>query len=385
MKLILLIPHISDGGAEKILSDLSFNLDLGEQLLVVFQEKPGYPFHGRLISMNLPIERQSVVARAFGFVRRIHRFHRIVQQEQPDCVVSFMGEANFINAVVSRRPILTVHNHLSSVSGERSRFESKIFDLLLRALYRRAKIIAVSEAVKDDLVKHFRIPNERVAVINTAIDAEAIRRKAAERAECPWDEDAPVIVTAGRLHPQKGQWHLLRAFAEVRKKMVCRMAILGTGDLEDYLRDLAKALGIEKDVYFLGWQENPFKFLAHGQVFVLPSVSEGFPLVLLEAMACGLPIVATDCPGSSKEILAPRGAAEFGVLIPPVDERRYGADEKCTAEESAMADAILSMLQDPGLRRKYVEAGKVRLRDFDRMTFFESYRRVITAAASTRQ
>jgi glycosyltransferase involved in cell wall biosynthesis len=385
MKLILLIPHISDGGAEKILSDLSFNLELGETILVVFQEKAGYPFHGRLISMNLPIERESIVARAFGFVRRIHRFRRIVQQEQPDCVVSFMGEANFINAVIARRPILTVHNHMSSVSSERSRFESRVFEMLLRTLYRRTRIIAVSEAVKDDLVEHFRIPKERVVVINTAVDAEAIRRKAEEPVACPWDESAPVVVTAGRLHPQKGQWHLLRAFAEVRKKVVCRLAILGTGDLEEYLRDLAKALGIEQDVHFLGWQQNPFKFLARGQVFVLPSVSEGFPLVLLEAMACGLPIVATDCPGSSKEILAPRGAAEFGVLIPPVDERRYGADEKCTPAESALADAILSMLQDPGLRRKYVEAGQARLRDFDRASFFESYRRVIRSAASAAQ
>jgi glycosyltransferase involved in cell wall biosynthesis len=382
MKLILLIPHISDGGAEKILSDLSFNLDLGEILLVVFQQKQGYPFRGRLISMDLPIEKRSIAARAFGFMRRIHRFRRIVKQERPDCVVSFMGEANFINAVAGPRPVLTVHNHLSSVSHQRSALESKLFDFLLRRLYRRANIIAVSEAVKDDLVDHFQIPKSRVAVINTAVDADAIRERAAEPAVCPWDGSAPLIVTAGRLHPQKGQWHLLRAFADVRKKMDCKLAVLGTGELDKYLRDLAKALGIEKDVYFLGWQENPFKFLARGQVFVLPSVSEGFPLVLLEAMACGLPIIATDCPGSSKEILAPRGTPEFGILIPPVDEKRYDAGEPCTSEEQAMSEAILRMLQNAGERQMYVEAGHSRLRDFDRSTFFENYRRAITAALS---
>src|SRR3954451_279714 len=103
MKLTLLIPHLSDGGAEKILSDLSFNLGMGEIVLVVFEQKSGYPFQGRLISMNLPIERESMVGRVFGFIRRSLRFRRILKQERPDCVISFMGEANFINALVGRR------------------------------------------------------------------------------------------------------------------------------------------------------------------------------------------------------------------------------------------------------------------------------------------
>src|SRR5262245_49087583 len=130
MKIILLIPHISDGGAEKILSDLSLNLRLGETLLVVFEQRHGYPFKGRMISMNLPIERGSTFSRVRGVIRRSLQFRKILIQEKPDCVVSFMGEANFINALLSARPILTVHNHLSSLSQFRGRFESKIFDLL---------------------------------------------------------------------------------------------------------------------------------------------------------------------------------------------------------------------------------------------------------------
>jgi glycosyltransferase involved in cell wall biosynthesis len=381
MKLVLLIPHISDGGAEKILSDLSFNLDMGELLLVVFQEKQGYPFQGRLTSLDLPAEKNSIFARICGFVRRTYRFKRILRHEQPDCVISFMGEANFINALVSRRPILTVHNHLSSVSHLRGKFESKIFDLLLKTLYRRATIIAVSEAVKQDLVNHFRLPENRVVVIRTAVDSEAVERRAAEAVTCPWNSSLPVIITAGRLHSQKGQWHLIRAFAHVRKEMACQLAILGTGELEDYLRGLVKELGIEKDVYFLGWQDNPFKFLAKAQVFVLPSVSEGLPLVLLEAMACRLPVIATDCAGSSREIIAPQGVEEFGILIRLIDENRYAGMEPCTKEESAIADAILRMLRDTELRQKCISAGLARLRDFDRTLFLQKYRDVIESVS----
>ncbi|HLH32928.1 MAG TPA: hypothetical protein VKY31_17130, partial [Terriglobia bacterium] len=81
MKLMLLIPHVSDGGAEKILSDLSFNLGMGEVVLVVFEERPGYPFQGRRISMNLPIERHSVPARIRGFLRRSFCFRQILKKE----------------------------------------------------------------------------------------------------------------------------------------------------------------------------------------------------------------------------------------------------------------------------------------------------------------
>jgi glycosyltransferase involved in cell wall biosynthesis len=382
MKLILLIPHMADGGAEKTLSDLSFNLGLGEIVLVVFQERQGYPFRGRLISMNLPIERQSIFARVCGFIRRTYRFRRILQKERPDCVISFMGEANFINALVSPRPILTVHNHLSSVSYLRGRLEALAFTGLVKALYRRATIITVSEAVKDDLVTNFGLPENRIVVIVTAIDSQEIRRKATEEVVCPWDRNAPVIITAGRLHPQKGQWHLLRAFAQVRKKTICRLAILGTGELENYLRRLANELGIEKDVYFLGWQENPFKFLAKADLFVQPSISEGLALVVMEAMACRLPVIATNCPGPP-EIIAPDGEEECGILVPPVDENMYSADDPCTEGELAMADAILRMLLNGDLRQRFISAGLARLRDLDRAAFLDKYRRVIQAVAKT--
>jgi glycosyltransferase involved in cell wall biosynthesis len=376
---MFLVPHVSDGGAEKILSDLSFNLGLGEMVLVVFEQRQGYPFQGRLISMDLPIEKHSTAARIRGFLRRANRFRSILRRERPDCVVSFMGEANFINALVSRRPILTVHNHLSSVSHLRGKLEALIFSLLLKVLYRRATIIAVSEAVKEDLVKQFGIPQERIVIIRTAVDGEGIQRKAAEQATCPWDGAEPVIITAGRLHPQKGQWHLLRAFAKIRRNVACRLAILGTGELEAYLRGLAKDLSVEQDVYFLGWQQNPFKYLAKANVFVLPSVSEGLPLVLLEAMACRLPVIATDCPGSSKEIIAPAGEDEYGILVPAVDERIYSAAEPLTKSEAALADAILRVLRNPELRQRLVSAGLTRLRDFDRSVFLEKYRQVIQA------
>jgi glycosyltransferase involved in cell wall biosynthesis len=374
---MFLIPHLSGGGAERILSELTASLDVEELVLVVFEPRASYPFRGKLISLDLPINRQSVSGRIWGFIRRIARFRQILRRERPDTVVSFMGEANFINALLSPFPILTVHNHPSTVSKSRGSLEALAFEMLLRVLHRRCAIVAVSDSVKRDLVENFRLQPDRIVVIPNAVNAVEIRKLAAEKAICPWKQGLPVVLTAGRLHPQKGQWHLLRAFREVHKNIPCQLAILGTGDLEQYLRELAAELGIQESVYFLGWQKNPFQFMARADLFVLPSVSEGFGLALLEAMACGLPVVASDCPGAVKEIIAPKESEEYGVLVPALDGRMHGASEPCTPAEAELAERIIGLLRDGDMRKRYVDAGLKRIRDFDHASFVQNYRSLI--------
>jgi glycosyltransferase involved in cell wall biosynthesis len=377
MKVMLLIPHVSDGGAEKILSELSLGFRTDELVLVVFQRKIDYPFKGRIISMDMAIQKKSIIGRITGFIRRSYRFRQILRQERPDVVLSFLGEANFINALFSARPILTVHNYLSSMSQFRGKFEALVFQILVRLLYRRATVVAVSEAVKNDLVDSFRIPADQVVVIRNAVDTRKIREMAAEPAASPWDTTIPVVITVGRLCKEKGQWHLIRAFAEVRRKLPCQLAILGTGELEEYLKRVAKELGVENDVFFLGWHPNPFKFMAKADVFVLPSLTEGLPLALVEAMACGLPAIATGSEGS-KEILAPRGGCKYGVLVPSPDTTMYSGFDPCTAAELEMAEAIQRMLDDRETRNRYIHAGLSRVRDFDSANFAENYQRLLS-------
>src|SRR5688572_24033907 len=116
MKIMLLVPHLSDGGGERIAADLSCSLNADDLVLVVFEKKFSYPYKGRVVSLDMPVDRRSVFRRALGFVKRLFRFRRVLRQERPDVVLSFMGEANLINAFLARRPIVTIHNHLSSVA-----------------------------------------------------------------------------------------------------------------------------------------------------------------------------------------------------------------------------------------------------------------------------
>ena len=381
MKVMLVIPHVSGGGGEKVLSELACNLR-AEIVVVVFEEKFSYPIKGKLISLEAPINRASLITRACGFIRRALLFRRTLRKEKPDVVVSFMGEANFINALLSPRSILTVHTHMSSISTMRGRIEARAVNVLIRWLYRRSIVVAVSDAVKRDLVDQFGIPEYQVVVIPNAVDVSKITSLAQDAAQCPWNPDLPVIVTTGRLSREKAQWHLIRAFADVRKSRQCQLVILGSGELENYLKRLAADLDIENSVFFLGWQSNPFKFMARGDVFALTSVTESFGLAVLEAMVCRLPVIATDCPGGSREIIAGGVSGPCGVLVPVPDGVMYSGSVTCTTEERHLADQLGRMLDDQSARGRYIQAGLARVGDFDMSKFVERYQRLLETIAS---
>jgi glycosyltransferase involved in cell wall biosynthesis len=400
MKIMLLVPHLSDGGGERIAADLSCSLNTDDLVLVVFEKKFSYPYKGRVISLDRPVDRRSVFTRAVGFANRLFQFSRVLRQERPDVVLSFMGEANLINAFLAKRPIVTIHNHLSSfaevtrdtaskgLGKARSRFEAVVHRMLIRRLFKRATVVAVASAVRKELVEYFKVPERQVVVISNAVNASAIQDMTQVAADCPWPADAPVVVTAGRLTAVKGQWHLIRAFAESRKRIPCHLAILGAGELEGYLRGLAHELGIASHVSFLGWQENPFKYMSRTNLFVLPSLSEAVGLALLEAMACGLPVVAAECPGELREILAPGTKrntpivepeyAANGILVPAFDAEMRDGDGACTPQEQHLAAVIAELLEDPSLSERYRKASLSRVRDFDHRAFVEKYQRLVS-------
>ncbi len=400
MKILLVIPHLSGGGGERVLADLASGLETDDVAVLVFERKSGYPISRRLISLDMPIRRRSLIGRATGFLRRCRMFRQILRRENPDAVVSFMGEANMLNALFSPRPIITVHNHLSSlnrlewlaapnaIARTRKWLESSVSEALMKVLYKRATVVAVGEAIKRELVGYFGVPEKKVVVIQNAVNTCEVREKASESAAVPWNPDIPTIITAGRLTLQKGQWHLIRAFAEARKWLPCQLAVLGTGELDGYLKGLAKDLGVEREVFFLGWQQNPFKFMARAHLFVLPSITEGFPLVLLEAMSCGLPVVSTDSPGDSREILAPSTAprhdelnepeyGRYGVLVPEFDMQLREAGVPHTPREKQLADVIVRLLENKDMLKGYAAASSNRIHDFTQSTFIENYRQVI--------
>lgn len=308
----------------------------------------------KVYTLHLPATRS--VRQVFRFVRAVFKIRRIINKENPDVILSFLNRVNICVALanlISRgdaRLILSEHttssvqlaqeSHIGSTKLQRimAYAASRTIGFLMKVFYPRAdRIVAVSEGVKMDLVKNFGLPREKIEVIYNYVNIARVQRLARQEVtEHSWfSYDTPIIICVGHLTGGKGQRYLLEAFKTVRQQLSCRLLLLGEGPKEKDLIRLAADLQIPEDVAFLGFQTNPFKFMARAKVFVLPSLYEGFPNILLEAMACGTPVVSTDCPSGPNEIIE-NGVT--GILVPMKDAE-------------ALASALLTLLENEDLAR----------------------------------
>lgn len=257
--------------------------------------------------------------------------------------------------------IVSERSSLSSYEGWLNEFLRR---LAIRTFYPKAEIIIVnSKNMGIELTQMFNISASKVSVIYNPIDIQRINQMKGEEVRHPWYEaDIPLIVAIGRLTFSKGFSYLIKALHIVGAKGIpCRLVILGEGGEEERLKRLAIGLRVDDWVAFLGFQPNPYKYLARSTLFVLSSLYEGFPNVLLEALALGVPSIATRCPTGPEEIITD---GVDGILVPPSDEQ-------------ALADAIKRVLRDEGLRERLGEAGKKRAEDFRVEKIVKQYEDVI--------
>jgi len=238
-----------------------------------------------------------------------------------------------VRVLVSER--IQVSRH---AEGERWWADPSLCELLRGAYLKADGIVAVSDGVADDLAAHAGIPRERITTVYNPVVGPDLPARAAQYPGHPWlaPGQPPVVLAAGRLHPQKDFPTLIRAFAQVRAGRAVRLVILGADSPTEPayaagLRALPGALGIADDVAMAGFVDNPYAFMARSSVFVLSSLYEGLPGVLIQALACGCPVVSTDCPSGPREIL---DDGRFGPLVP-------------VGDDDAMAGAIEQTLDRP--------------------------------------
>ncbi len=235
-------------------------------------------------------------------------------------------------------------------------------------LGRADRFVAVSPAIAEDLTANFGVDGARVVVMPNAVDAEKARILGSQPVmELPFGDDAPWVVFVGRVERVKGLEYLLRAITEANTVTPVRCVVVGEGSQRPYLRALAKHLGIDHRVWFVGSQTNPYRFMSKADVFVLPSLSEGLPNVLLEAMACGCPVIATDIAGGITGELLEEGVS--GLIV----ER---------ADHHALAAAILRVLGDTELRERLVRQGTRRVGDFGVPSMIRRYEEFLAEVAA---
>jgi glycosyltransferase involved in cell wall biosynthesis len=272
---------------------------------------------------------------------------RHLMRDQPDVLLSAMPQENLIAiqaralAGVRTRVIVTEHNTLSRQVAVARRANYRHLSPLIARQYPRAEaIVAVSRGVADDLARQAGLPRQRISVIYNPVVPHDVLARANAPVPHPWlqEREPPVVLGVGNLAPQKDFPTLIRAFAGLRRARSARLVILGGATDAVALRKrraelerLAADLGVAEDVDLPGYVENPYPWMAHAAVFVLSSTHEGFGNVLPEAMACGCPVVSTDCPSGPAEIL---DGGRFGRLVP-------------VGDDGALADAIGATLDDP--------------------------------------
>ena len=264
---------------------------------------------------------------------------RYLGRNKPTAMLSAMGHANVIAllaarlARVSTRLVVSERCDVSVEFRHRNGFRSRLIRLLSQWLYRNAHHIhAVSAGVADTTAQQLALPRRRIKVVYNPVFMPTLLSLAAEPVEYPWLllDQRPFIVAAGRLTRQKDFTSLLGAFEQVRRSMDCRLIIMGEGELRESLEREVDELGIEDSVLFPGFVDNPFTVMKRANLFVLSSAWEGLPNVLIQAMACGTPVVSTDCPSGPAEILE---NGKWGRLVP-------------VGNVEAMAEAMIATLND---------------------------------------
>ena len=376
----MLITSLAGGGAERVASELSLHLDPKiQRQIVTLTDKVSYPSNNPPLILNLNFGSPKVLRLLWAFIFGTIKYRRLINDYKPDISMSFLVFDNFINILANvgkkrTKKILQVHVALSM------KFQHSILDTiakrLITILYNRADLnIAVSDGVKQELVQEFNIRPDLVKVIYNPNNIAKIESLAEESVDNEWfNGDTPIIINVGRLTEAKGQWHLIRAFAKVRKSVQCKLVIAGIGDLKPDLDNLVSKLDLDDNVMFLGWVDNPYRYIAKSSLFVSTSLWEALPYSLVEALACGCPIISTDCKYGPREILAD---GRYGILIPEMDNVLYNASDPLTKEEELLVQKIVELIGNDTLRENYRSLGKIRAKDFDLERSIAKYEKIL--------
>lgn len=261
-----------------------------------------------------------------------------LKQNRPWALIGNMGHVNVVAtmakelAQIETRLVLVEQNTISASKSKLKR--AKFVNLLMKWLYPRADAVGgVSAGVARDLEIQLALETETVKVLNNPVVNEDLINQSQAKLDHPWFavDTPPVFLAVGRLNPQKDFPNLLNAFAQVRKQKDARLIILGEGSERGQLETMIEDLDLKESVLLPGFVKNPYAYMKQASCFVLSSRQEGLPTVLIEAMACGCPVVATNCPSGPNEILD-HGA--YGFLVPIEDS-------------GALAEAMVKTLDNP--------------------------------------
>lgn len=366
--IFFVVPSMQGGGAERVANILMTHIDRDRFCikLILFNKTGEY-------LGDIPDDIETVDLQKKGrwdFLLLIFKLRKLLRQDNPHAVISFIHYANIITVFANKlahgksKTIICEHNYFKEYI-KNQRF-SLIKRYLIRVAYNMAdKVISISNKMTDGLNSFLKIPRHKIETIYNPIDIDYIVSRSTEDIDHPLfkdtDDKLHTICGMGRLTEQKRFDVLINAVALLKGKLPLRLIIIGQGPLLNDLKVLARNLSIDDHVHFIGFQINPFAWLRKADLFVLSSDYEGFPMVLLEAMACKVPVVSTDCPSGPSEIII---NGNTGILVP-------------AGNEVAISQAIDEILSNHSLADGFRERGYESIMKFSAQNITEQYEKVI--------
>ena len=359
-RVLFLVPAFAGGvgGAERVIATLLRHLDHSrfECHLGLVQSGNAYLDN---ISAEVTVHRLDASRMRYCLPGII----KLARKIKPQTILSTVSYLNVMSVLA--RPFLPRNTRLlireattPSAFLAKDTEHPRLWKFLYRRVYPHAdKVICLSDSMLRDFVEIFFLPPEKLVRIYNPVDIEVIQRSARE-ATNPYNTPAPNLVAAGRLRKEKGVDLLLDAMQMVIQRIPsAHLTILGEGQDEAQLKAQAYRLGLNHNVDFLGFVQNPWLYVANADLFVLPSRAEGLPNSLLESLALGTPVVASDCVGAMRELqsIEPRI-----VLFP-------------TENPAAMADAIVSALSRPNKAQVRNKLGAYQCDEFNPQRVAEQY------------
>jgi glycosyltransferase involved in cell wall biosynthesis len=396
----ILITNFEGGGAQKIaLTQAQLFQNLGYKVhIIALEQQESYT-----ISNNLSIHflshnkgQDSKLKKLFQFPLLPFRLAQYLKENSISLCISHLERADFVNIlakpIAHHKTISIIHSHLTAnYTKEGISFRSTIYLGLVKILERfNNRIIAVSRGIAANLIHELHLPKDKVQVILNPFDITDIRDKAQIPLQTYQDIfETNTIISIGRLSRQKGLWHSILAFHKVlQNNPKLKYIILGDGPLRDYHIQLARELGLkvyslwdnqefstDYDIYFLGFQDNPFQYIAKAKALILPSHYEGLPNVLVESLIIGTPVIASDSDSGPRELLAPNtdityktktlDQAEYGIIIPLDNNILTQAPYNFSPSEQYLSEAINLIINNTDLQKSYSERANTRIQDFN--------------------
>lgn len=373
MKLGILIYSLAGGGAERAVSHLTSycfknNIDVELILMnttIAFELPKGIKIH--FIEKSQGNENGIMKALKIPFLT--YKYSRLVKKLKITHSLSFLTRPSFINILASKSTfynfkVITNERAFPSLQYSYKGFQSTFNKSLIRSLYKKSDLV-ISNSFENakDLLDNFEVPSDKLKVIHNPIDLDNI--KAIKTNASLFDLELFNIITVGRLDKGKNHELLIRAIHQSQNPLL-RLYIFGIGEMQQELEQLIDELNLINQVTLMGFDPNPYQYLKAASLFIFGSNHEGFPNVLLEAMACGLPILTTNCQSGPSEIMKLKDLkddlmiTDYGILVP-------------IKNIELMAKGINYFVEHPNFGINCRKNNLIRVKDFEKNKILKEY------------